>query len=69
MNYCDKHGETPRLVRLLPTSHGPLHGNMIVCKTCYLAEMKYRREMVEDGWWTKDVTDFPAWKSLKVYGG
>jgi hypothetical protein len=69
MNTCDYDHQTDEEIRQLPISRGKGHSNVLVCHTHYLAEMKYRREMVEDGWWTKDVTDFPAWESLKVYGG
>jgi hypothetical protein len=41
-------------VRLLPTSPGLLHGNMILCYDCYCHEVKTRK-------------DAPNWDTLKIY--
>ena len=55
----DPNGE----VRLLPTGGD---GNAILCYTCYLHEMEYRRSR---NWELSADCKFklPAWESLKVY--
>jgi hypothetical protein len=59
INQCDAGHQTKKEVRLLPTSKGDLHGNVIVCYEHYLKEIKYRKEMGSDL--------LPAWEELKVY--
>jgi hypothetical protein len=65
MNTCDHGHDTKDEIRSLPISEGG--GNALLCKKHFLAEMKYRREMVADGVWTNENTDFPTWESLKIY--
>lgn len=64
-NFCDHNHETTEEVRLLPTSGGALHGNMIVCRRHYEAELDYRRATKST--LGKEWDAFPAWDSLKVY--
>lgn len=65
LNSCDFDHQTTEQVRLLPTSGGPLHSNMIVCRKHYEHEIKYRRDMGARGY--SDMNPFPEWESLKIY--
>jgi hypothetical protein len=64
MNTCDQGHDTKEEIRSLPIGGS---GNVLLCKKHFLLEMKYRREMVADGVWTAENTDFPEWESLKIY--
>jgi hypothetical protein len=50
-------------IRVLPYSND---GNLLLCKSCYYHEMKYRRERNKE---LGDSSKFklPEWESLKVY--
>ena len=66
MNTCD-HGHSGRFeTRLLPTSDGPMHGNIIVCRRHYEIEMTFRRERNKE--LSADCQfKLPAWTELKKY--
>ena len=51
-------------VRLLPYGGG---GNIILCKNCYLHEMRYRAQRNVE--LRATVYAIPAWKDLAVYQG
>lgn len=67
LNQCDHGHETYNETRLVPTSGGDMHGNMIYCIEHYLAEMEYRRQMNTQG--SADFNPFPKWEDLKIYKG
>lgn len=63
-NHCHKStGE----VRLLPYG-GKLpygnSGNLILCYSCYLHEIAFRKERNKEVW---EPFDLPSWESLTVY--
>lgn len=65
---CDGNG--PHLageVRLYPTGNEPLHGNLILCQTCWAAENRYRfsrgKEAGRPEAWPQHV-----WNEAEVYG-
>lgn len=64
----DKCASATSPVRLLPTSNG---GNMIVCHSCYLHEMSFRRSENERlrGRSGGDAYKTPDWSALEVYKG
>ncbi len=63
INQCDHGHETTEEVRLLPTSDGELHGNMIVCFRHFTHEIRHRRAHCPDA----GARMFPTWQSLKIY--
>lgn len=65
---CGNGPHTAGEVRLMPHSDTPLHGNDILCRSCWLRELSYRRER------NRDLAEFaryslPAWETEKVYSG
>ena len=63
-NYCDFGHETSSAVRVLPLSGSENHGNVIVCRKHYVAEMKFRHDT---HWESISGFDaFPAWETLKI---
>lgn len=55
-------------VRLLPVGNTSDHGNMIICHTCYLFEIAYRKR--ENQRLSKDCQfKTPSWSELKIYEG
>lgn len=54
-------------VRVLPNSRGDPHSNSLVCRYHYDREMFYRHQMVTNGTWAEDATDFSTWESLAIY--
>lgn len=66
MNHCDHGHGTREEVRLLPTSGGDYHGNMIVCHMHYLHELNYRRGMGARGSAEHNFNPFPEWNDLKI---
>lgn len=54
-------------VRVLPLGTNPDHGNLILCRSCFEHELRYRRErnleLASDCQYR-----LPTWESLTVYG-
>lgn len=65
---CDGSGPCyPGKVRVLPIGTNPHHGNLILCRACYLREIAVRKDRNTD--LAKDCQfALPTWESLKVYG-
>ena len=66
-NDCNGTGpHTPGEVRVMPHSDTPLHGNDILCRSCWQVALADRRER------NRTLGDFaryslPAWETAKVY--
>lgn len=55
-------------VRVLPLGKSPHHGNLILCRACFVRESNYRRERNRE--LSKDCAfELPTWESLEIYGG
>jgi hypothetical protein len=63
---CDGSGpHASGAVRVLPYGGD---GNLILCHSCYMREMQYRRERNRE--LGQDCQfELPAWNDLRVYGG
>ena len=64
MNHCDHNHETGGEIRALPVGFDPYHGNMLVCRSHYHAELQFRRERARQT--GADKWKFPAWDDLEV---
>jgi hypothetical protein len=51
-------------VRVLPYSSD---GNLIICKSCYDNEMRFRRDRNRET--GRLIYDLPAWETLTIYEG
>ena len=66
-NDCNGAGpHTAGEVRLMPHSDTPLHGNDILCRSCWQRELSYRRER-NRALGTFAQYNLPAWETAKVY--
>lgn len=68
-NNCDGSGpHTDGEVRVLPLGSEPNHGNLILCRSCFGKELRWRvernRELAPD---VRFAT--PIWPNLEIYGG
>lgn len=64
MNTCDHNHQTPGEIRQLPIGFDPHHGNMLVCRRHFEAEIEYRRERAK--FTGADKWRFPKWEDLTI---
>jgi len=64
-NYCEYGHLTTGDVRLLPTGVHTNHGNVIICRKHYTAEMKFRHNIHWEG--IAGFNAFPEWETLKIH--
>ena len=66
-NNCDGSGpHTEGEVRLLPLGSKPLHGNLILCRACWLREIRFRQGanvVISDEF----KFDIPEWSEAEIY--
>jgi hypothetical protein len=54
-------------VKLYPTGTGELHGNMILCRSCFRHENNHRAEMRNDPKYNPENFPHYSWDAAKVY--
>lgn len=64
LNHCDVGHTTGNEIRKLPTGGG---GNILVCRSHFLVEMEFRKNMIAKGYTTWGRCEIPAWEQLEVY--